>query len=213
VTDDRDLVLGRIRDALAGVETRAPRPEFDDELSTARGRLTGTALLEDFRRHFESAAGRFLADTDALVHLLATEGVDCVYCDPRLPAGLAEALRAAGLETVGRFEHGRAENIGAAVTPATAAIAETGTLVLTDADTSDRLAAVAPWIHVAVLDPGAVAATMVQALAALPDDPNVVFVTGPSQTADVEGILIRGVHGPGIQACLPLAWRNPGERS
>jgi L-lactate dehydrogenase complex protein LldG len=213
VTDDRELVLQRIRDALAGVETRAPRPDFDDELPTARGRLTGTPLLEDFRRHFESAAGRFLADTDALVQLLEAEGVDCAYCDPRLPASLAAALRAAGMETVDRFDRGRADDVGAALTPATAAIAETGTLVLTDADTSDRLAAVAPWIHVAVLDPAAVAATMTQALAALPDDPNVVFVTGPSQTADVEGILIRGVHGPGIQACLPLAWRNPGERS
>jgi L-lactate dehydrogenase complex protein LldG len=27
-------------------------------------------------------------------------------------------------------------------------------------------------------------------------------VSGPSQTADVEGILIRGVHGPGEQICL-----------
>jgi L-lactate dehydrogenase complex protein LldG len=64
---------------------------------------------------------------------------------------------------------------------------------------------------VAVLDPSDITDTLVQRLCALPEDPNVVFVTGPSQTADVEGILIRGVHGPGIQACLPMAWRNPGE--
>lgn len=213
MTDDRDLVLERIREALAGVGERAPTPVFDDALPSAAGRLVGPEPLDDFRRHFESAAGRFLADAEALVALLEAERVDCAYCDPRLPADLARALRTAGVETLDRFDRRRAEEIGAAVTPATAAIAETGTLVLTDADTSDRLASVAPWIHVAVLDPAAIAATMVQALGALPDDPNVVFVTGPSQTADVEGILIRGVHGPGIQACLPMAWRNPGEHA
>jgi len=40
------------------------------------------------------------------------------------------------------------------------------------------------------------------ALAAMPDDPNIIWVTGPSKTADVEGILIQGVQGPGVQACL-----------
>ena len=40
------------------------------------------------------------------------------------------------------------------------------------------------------------------ALAALPADPNVIWVTGPSKTADVEGILIEGVHGPGRQIAL-----------
>jgi hypothetical protein len=33
-------------------------------------------------------------------------------------------------------------------------------------------------------------------------DPNVIWCTGPSKTADVEGILIEGVHGPGVQVAL-----------
>ena len=41
-----------------------------------------------------------------------------------------------------------------------------------------------------------------QAVAALGDDPNIIWCTGPSKTADVEGILIEGVHGPGVQIAL-----------
>ena len=33
-------------------------------------------------------------------------------------------------------------------------------------------------------------------------DPNIVRMTGLSKTADVEGILIEGVHGPGRQIAL-----------
>jgi len=41
-----------------------------------------------------------------------------------------------------------------------------------------------------------------EAVAGLGNDNNVIWVTGPSKTADVEGILIEGVHGPGVQIAL-----------
>ncbi len=81
-------------------------------------------------------------------------------------------------------------------------MAETGSLILDDATTSSRLAALAPWIHIAVLAPERILPDVGTAIAALGDDPNVIFCTGPSKTADVEGILIEGVHGPGEQVAL-----------
>lgn len=44
--------------------------------------------------------------------------------------------------------------------------------------------------------------TIPDAIAAFGDSPNIIWCTGPSKTADVEGILIEGVHGPGEQIAL-----------
>ena len=104
------------------------------------------------------------------------------------------------METV--FDRTRVDDYQFGITRASAAIAETGTLVLTEAGTSSRLAALAPWVHIAVLDRQDIYIDVPQAVAALPKDSNVIWVTGPSKTADVEGILIEGVHGPGEQIAL-----------
>src|SRR5690606_31187370 len=102
------------------------------------------------------------------------------------------------------FDRTRVDDFAFGITRATAAIAETGTLILSDRDTSRRLGALAPWVHVAVLRREDIHVDIPAALAAMPDDPNLIWVTGPSKTADVEGILIEGVHGPGLQVALLL---------
>ena len=128
------------------------------------------------------------------------------YCDPALLETVGAPLAAAGLTLELKFDRERYDDYQFGVTRATAAIAESGTLVIDDDLTSDRLAALAPWIHVAVLGPAApIHHTIPEAIDALGSSPNVVWVTGPSKTADVEGILIEGVHGPGEQIALKLS--------
>jgi L-lactate dehydrogenase complex protein LldG len=83
-------------------------------------------------------------------------------------------------------------------------IAETGTIILKDRDTTNRLAALAPWVHIAVGHSDSIHRTLLDAIDAFGDDPNIVMVTGPSKTADVEGIMIEGVHAPGEQILLRI---------
>jgi L-lactate dehydrogenase complex protein LldG len=66
------------------------------------------------------------------------------------------------------------------------------------------LAGLAVWVHIVCVPRSAIYRSIPDALAGMGFDPNIVWVTGPSKTADIEGILIEGVHGPGVQVCWPV---------
>src|SRR6185369_6695396 len=79
------------------------------------------------------------------------------------------------------FDRTRVDDYSFGITRAAGAIAETGTLILNDATTSRRLAALTPWVHVAVIERSQVFSDLPQAVAALGRDPNVIWCTGPSK--------------------------------
>ncbi|HVT71737.1 MAG TPA: LUD domain-containing protein [Lacunisphaera sp.] len=201
MTPDRDTILARVKDALAPLPRRAPLPDWESELVVmrqARGVVDPWTL---FAERLRGVNGTPLTAVAELVALLDRGGWRRGYCDPQLWPRLAPAFPA-GFAVETAFDRARVDDFSFGITRATAAIAETGTLVLTDTGTTSRLAALAPWVHVAVLTRADIFIDVPQAVAALPKDPNVIWVTGPSKTADVEGILIEGVHGPGVQVAL-----------
>ncbi|MCL4267841.1 MAG: LUD domain-containing protein [Anaerolineae bacterium] len=91
----------------------------------------------------------------------------------------------------------------AGLTSADAALAETGTIVLTSGPGKSRLASLLPPVHMALV-PTAVLTTDLFTWTAsfnrqrLPQSPptNLNFISGPSKTADIEQIMAVGVHGP-----------------
>ena len=91
------------------------------------------------------------------------------------------------------------------ITGADFALAESGSLVVTSATEGSQLASLAPPVHVALYRRNQLVGSLDEVLGRLPvprnpEEPipgrSVVFVTGTSRTADIEQILIRGVHGP-----------------
>lgn len=110
--------------------------------------------------------------------------------DAMLPA--EPALRRARLDELGRAAVG--------VTGALAGLADTGTLALSSGPTRPRLASLLPRVHIAVVAKSALYPTMAAFFSAHPDvvreASNLVFITGPSRTADIEQTLTIGVHGP-----------------
>lgn len=200
--NDRDTIYASIRGAIKEVRGKTPLPEYDPALTVSPSRMAATdGSWTTFKHHFTAVHGEFADTVEALLDLLARDNPTLGYCDPALREQLGPALEARFTMTYA-YERSDVDKIDFGITQGDAAIAESGTLVLTDRGTSNRLAALAPWTHVVCVKRDALHDTIADAIAALPDDPNTIWVTGPSKTADVEGILIEGVHGPGRQICL-----------
>ena len=197
----RDQIFARVSAAVATLPDKRPLPDYADDIAVSRGASGNRDLLTRFREQMEAARGRVFTDVRALGAWLAAEGATRGVCDPALAATLAATL-GPDFTLEPTLDRARIDDYRFGITRAAGAIAETGTLILTDGGTSARLAALAPWIHIAVLDPKHIHAHVNDAIAALGNDPNVIWCTGPSKTADVEGILIEGVHGPGEQVAL-----------
>jgi L-lactate dehydrogenase complex protein LldG len=201
MSNDREVILGRVRQALAPLPKRAEAPDWERELvvmRNARGAVDAAALFTERLKLVNGTPISSLAD---LVALFVASGWRRGYCDPALVARLRPAFPAEIVfET--DFDRTRVDDYQFGITAAVGAIAETGTVILNDAATSRRLAALAPWVHVAVVPRSRIHIDLPEAVAALGSDPNIIWCTGPSKTADVEGILIEGVHGPGVQIAL-----------
>jgi L-lactate dehydrogenase complex protein LldG len=201
MSSDRETILIRVRAALAPLKERAALPDWDRELVHVRTIQPATDLWALFAERLKLVNGTPLTTVSELAALLEKNNWRRGYCDPALWPQFKDAFPA-GIKVETTYDRKRVDDYDFGITAAAGAIAETGTLVLTDAGTSSRLAALAPWVHVAVLRREQIHADISAALVALPADPNVIWVTGPSKTADVEGILIEGVHGPGVQVAL-----------
>jgi hypothetical protein len=76
------------------------------------------------------------------------------------------------------------------------AIAQTGTLIVSAGPEGSRLSSLAPPINVMLVERSSIVPTLDLAIARF-SERTTVLITGPSRTADIEGVLVRGVHGPG----------------
>jgi L-lactate dehydrogenase complex protein LldG len=201
VSDTRRLILDRVKAALAPLPHKKPLPEYPADVALSLGAQLPGDPVARFRERLDAVRGRSFTDPAALGAWLTEQRAARGYCDPALAGWLAPAL-GAGFTLETTLARDRIDDYQFGITRARGAVAETGSLILDDATTSSRLGALAPWIHIAVVTPDRILPDLGAAIAALGDDPNVIFCTGPSKTADVEGILIEGVHGPGEQVAL-----------
>jgi len=198
----RDTIFTKIQNATTALKTKAPLPEYDVTITHSQPRLAGTDLWEIFCRNFKAVNGKPMSAVAELAEFLKSTKQLHGYCDPALMDTVGAKLAAAGLTVETTYDRERYDDYQFGITRATGAIAESGSVIIDDDRTSHRLAALSPWVHVAVLEKHEIHRTISDAIAAFGESPNIIWCTGPSKTADVEGILIEGVHGPGEQIAL-----------
>jgi L-lactate dehydrogenase complex protein LldG len=116
--------------------------------------------------------------------------------------GIAPALREAGIDarTWDQMTLDELYDVDASVTDVTYAVAETGSLVIKSSAQHGRALSLVPLVHVAIVEPRNCIPDLLDLMEILGREGvgnNVTIVTGPSKTADIEGALVVGVHGPG----------------
>lgn len=203
-SSSRETILSRVRGALHPLKERAAYPTFPDNAATSKGANSSGDPWTTFKVRTQLVNGLAFDTVAELVAWLRANNHLRGYCDPVLWPVLKPTF-GDGFTVETTFDRTRVDDYQFGLTRAAGAIAETGSLVLKDASTSSRLAALAPWVHIALVQKSDVYLDVAAAVAQLGRDSNVIWCTGPSKTADVEGILIQGVHGPGVQIAVLAA--------
>jgi L-lactate dehydrogenase complex protein LldG len=195
--------IGRIRAGLEGVDRRdvaIPNdwmPEIDD--LEARFELELTAVHGTFHAAARSRAGetlRTILDSYDRPSVVLTR-------EPEVPADAPAAVERAGGELLWWPEAGRdgCERAMVGVTGAQWAVAETGSVLISSAPPGGRAPSLLTRAHVAFVSLARLIPTVadlfvrIAEMGTLPS--NLVVVTGPSKSADIENQLVRGVHAPG----------------
>ncbi|MFM7413673.1 MAG: lactate utilization protein C [Planctomycetota bacterium] len=101
-----------------------------------------------------------------------------------------------------QFDKDALEACDAGITACEAAVAQTGSILVSSGSCGGRALSILPHVHVVILPAVAVAGTLADALdlvrarhaSRLPS--MLSFITGPSRTGDIERILVLGAHGP-----------------
>ena len=197
----RETILSRVRGALQPLPKRAQYPQFPDDVATSKVANAAPDIWAAFKARNQVVNGLAFDSLNDLGDWLRKNNYLRGYCDPALLPTVKPAL-GEGLAIETTFDRTRVDDYQFGITQAAGAIAETGSIILKDTSTSSRLAALAPWVHIALVSRAQIYPDIATAAARLGDDPNVIWCTGPSKTADVEGLLIQGVHGPGIQIAV-----------
>ncbi|HEY2979603.1 MAG TPA: LUD domain-containing protein [Anaerolineales bacterium] len=111
--------------------------------------------------------------------------------------GITEMLQAQGVKLVSpNADKREMAKCDLGITEADYVLPETGTLVLRSSYEKPRAVSLLPRVHLAIVRPDSLRADMHQVFAEAKHDHYLLFITGPSRTADIELTVTLGVHGP-----------------
>jgi L-lactate dehydrogenase complex protein LldG len=196
VIDNIRRSLGRTAETLLG-----SRPAIYESRRPESLNSEAEHFLDEVRKL--SGVAQKLSSTEldsALKTLVAEQNIRkaTVWNTPHLQQlQIANYLSSLGVELVSpnanKYEMAQCD-LG--ITEADYLLPETGTLVLKSSFEKPRGVSLLPRIHLAIVRSEMLRADMHQVFAEAKDQLYLVFITGPSRTADIELTVTLGVHGP-----------------
>ena len=162
---------------------------------------SGTAVLSLLTQIIQSSASRYVAVSQ---HEVCKRLAVAQSLEAQLPE---VGLLVEDIESENPFDRTRLRNalaqVQLSITGAEYLIAESGTFVSVAGAQASRQISLLPSIHVVLATPQQIFPNMAELFleiqrkhgTKLPGS-TLTFITGPSRTADIEKVLIKGVHGP-----------------
>ena len=214
----RSHFLSRIRTSLKSAHLPAAQIDLPKR-DIVRASTDSPALIESFTRELTALTAQVYQPRESeeaieiVLKIIKEANADDVltWDESELPVRrLVEAMSRVGIKTTNiklsnettkrKTQTLELDKPLVGLTAAFAGIADTGTLALLSAPTRSRAASLTPLTHIALLRVNDLYPDMASFLSANPnitqDASNLIFITGPSRTADIEFTLVRGVHGP-----------------
>ncbi len=201
----RQYIFYKVRTALGRIHGQAPPPLGPPMLAIPE--VDREARVTEFVRQFENLAGKAfrvpdLAAARACVANLLENSTAVASNSPLLEECGITSLTGVrtGIRDVDELRQACAV-AAAGITSADYALSSTGTLVMLSSPREARLISLLPPLHIAVIPSSVILTNLDELLTVLPkpaeQTSSMVLISGPSRTADIEQILVRGVHGPG----------------
>lgn len=179
----------------------APRPAIYVSRQSEALEIEAESFLDEVKKL--SGVGQKLSAADldsALKDLVSEQNVRkaTVWETPHLrQLGITEILNSLGVDLVSpNADKNEMAECDLGITEADYLLPETGTLVLKSSFEKPRGVSLLPRVHLAIVRPEMLRADLHQVFAEAKDHHYLVFITGPSRTADIELTVTLGVHGP-----------------
>jgi L-lactate dehydrogenase complex protein LldG len=198
----RANIIGRLR-------TAPTTPSITPILTNEVIEISAEALLQQFvdnvkQQRTEVIDIRKSSLRDALAMICATKKIQNLMIPPH---DLPTLITWSGGPKIYRFNQSIEllkvnlfDIIDAGLTIADSAIADTGTLIHSDPNRMPRTLSLVPPIHICMLDVRHIYSNMQTALRSIEEikqmPSNLIFITGPSKTSDIQQTLAYGAHGP-----------------
>lgn len=211
---ERDAFLSRVRTASAAAE---PSLATSYQPGPLLVELPPVDLVTEFVEQLEAVDGvaHRAAETgdiaDIVLGILRSyDAASFVAWDELAAPGLVDGIESTGivrLPTSLPDDPGERStrqlaymDLTAGITGATAGLSISGSLVLESGPGRPRMASLIPLVHIALLDTGRLHRSLSHYVDANPNaataSANLIVITGPSRTGDIEQHLNLGVHGP-----------------
>jgi len=189
----RDEILDRVRRSQPAPLPLPTVPTFDAQSPTS---------IDAFRASLARMGGKFVeapadGDLDAQIRTLFPDAKVICSATPEVKGNRR-------IETVRAPQE--LDDVDVGVVRALFGVAETGSLWLSEAQFKVNALGFLAQHLVALLDPGAIVANMHRAYRhpGFAEAKYAVFMTGPSATADIDGILIHGAQGIRTLTVIPV---------